>query len=547
MTQGRPILGVDITPNEVRIVEMRGIWPHAQITHADCAPLPPGVLDGAHVVSPELLAGVIRSLTQKMGVDARDAVIGLPGRGVIARVIEVPNVPDREMPLVIEGELDHYQILRDGGGKFDYCRLQTGSEPADGPIQILLMAAEDAIINGYRGAASQAGLKVSALEPAHAGIFRAVVSQTQGAAATVSLTVSHQKTELGIVESGAIRLYRRIDIGADDLISSRRAAAGSENTPSAEPRRLALGELDELSEPQPAASRADGFFELSAASSLATEIQRSLSYFRRKHPEAPAIDQIVLSSNDPEVAPIAEWLHRALDIEVVLISVPAAWATGVGTAETLEIPGSLRYSAAAGLCLHRIAEFPTSIPAFDLSSQERVDLNVEAARRKLMGSLTGAIAAVVIGGLLAIGIGIKASIVQTKLNHAKGELVYKKNREQFLASSLQARIDQLTALKPDGLPLTAIMDSITADMDSHVGLNDSSVDATGKVNLAGEAANDQSVIATIAGLKMDPTFDNPSVDSFYAVSATPTRKAFVQFKISSELAGFEQKKPAPAP
>src|SRR5690349_13199763 len=114
-----PILGIDIDSKEIRVVEMRGSWSQPQILRAEAVPTPPGAVENGRVVYPQPVADALRILTQRMGVRTRDVILGLPARTVMARVLEIPNVPDAEIPAILQGEMLHYHLLMEGEGAFD--------------------------------------------------------------------------------------------------------------------------------------------------------------------------------------------------------------------------------------------------------------------------------------------------------------------------------------------------------------------------------------------------------------------------------------------
>src|SRR5689334_1702637 len=143
--QGRLVLGIDISANEIRVVEVRGTGTAARIVHAGAVPTPRGALDGDRIAYPDALAETLRGLLNRMNVGTRQAVMGVGAQSVITRIIDIPRVPDSEVRMVIEGELAHYQILREGTGAFDFHRLHDPDRSHDAHPQVLLMAAEEKV------------------------------------------------------------------------------------------------------------------------------------------------------------------------------------------------------------------------------------------------------------------------------------------------------------------------------------------------------------------------------------------------------------------
>src|SRR5579871_5441669 len=390
--KGRPVLGVDIHPHEIRVVEMRGNWSHAEIVNIGAIPTPAGAMEGDRVANPDAIADALRHLLHDRGIGARDAIMGIAARSIITRVIDVPRVPDKEMRTVIEGEMAHYQILREGTGTFDFIRLPETEENGEGTPQVLLMAVEDLIVSGYCEVADRAGLRLIALEPVLLAMFRAAFAQGQAHATVASLSITYGKSEISIMDEGLLRLYRRVDTGSDDLIASRRHASPTQQSTG----RALLGnlpeqEMSEEQEPPPSG------INISAANNLAIELQRSIEYYRREYPNSEPIQRVLIATNDPELQPIVAWLSDALGMEMVTVSAQSSLALDPQVDAQLAPPDGLRFLAAAGLAMHELAGHPASLPMFDLSSLQQATNLIENSRRKLAIAMVAAAAILIIG------------------------------------------------------------------------------------------------------------------------------------------------------
>jgi type IV pilus assembly protein PilM len=533
-SQGRPILGIDINAYEIRVVEMRGTWNNVQIIRAGVVPTPRGAVVGDRITYPETVADILRGLLDRMRVSTREAVIGMGPQTIITRVMDIPNVPEKEARAVILGELEHYQILREGTGAFDSMRLDDPMHSLDATPHVLLMAAEEKIIAGYRETAERAGLQLVALEPVLLAMFRAAFPEIQTQSSAMCVAITYGKAEVAIVDHGAIRLYRRMDIGSDDLIAGRDRGVAGIRLAEAEPKdRVLLGTEEETGA---AETEPRGISQL-AASNLATELQRSLDYYRREFPQASSVTRIVLVTNDPEIAPLAEWLYQALRLEVTLAEPPISIETSRAIAAQLEAPSGLRFLGAAGLGLHRIAGLPAGVPSFDLSIQERREAEVESARRHVVFSLSASIAIVLIGIVLTLVLGRNANQLQHEVDHKKNELGQIQQIQQARLDEKQRQISQLQLLKMEGFPFPRVMDAVASALDPQAGLTEVGLDRAGKLSIQGEAANEKAIIRTLDGVRLCPYFENTTLDSFESTSLINQARV-IRFQISSQFSGI---------
>jgi type IV pilus assembly protein PilM len=537
-SQGRPILGVDINPHEIRVVEMRGTWLNAQVIRAGAVPMPRGALEGGRVVYPDAVGDTLRGLLDRMKAGTRDAVLGVGAESIITRVLDIPRVPDSEVRMVIEGELTHYQIVREGTGVFDFMRLREPTQNLEANPQVLLMAAEERIVSSYREAADHAGLRLVALEPLLLAMYRAAYPKIQAQPSALCLSIGYGRSEIAIVDHGELRLYRRMDIGSDDLITGRQEVrpAGRRHEPGTR-ERILLSQEEEDFTPEMPPPVSHGEINSAAANSLALEVQRSLDYYRREYPRAHAIGYAVLATNDPELEPLGEWIKQALRLEMDVAEPPIAIGISRAIASQLEAPEGLRFLGASGLAMRELASPPSPVPRFDLAVEKRVEANIETARRRMSVALAISIAVVLVGIVGALTLGREADTKAHELNHRKSALGGIQQVEQQRLNEKETQYRQEKVLKMLGLPVPRIIDGVAGALAPEAGVTEVTLDSTGRLVISGDASNERAIITTLQKLKECPYFTNTSLDSFDSSLVNADRARIVRFQISSQLVG----------
>src|SRR6185369_16373486 len=138
--------------------------------------------------------------------------VGMTVCNLVARVMEIPPVPNSEVRSVLRGEMDHYRILPAGQSAFDFYRLPDppNYDPEDGEeavSRVLLMGAEERLVASYRAVVDASSLNVAAVEPGAIAVLRALypVVSTEDAMATVILSASG--TDILITHEGALQFY----------------------------------------------------------------------------------------------------------------------------------------------------------------------------------------------------------------------------------------------------------------------------------------------------------------------------------------------------
>jgi type IV pilus assembly protein PilM len=536
---GRPLLGIDISASEIRVVEMHGRWQAPQIARLGMVPTPPGAVEDDHIVNPTAVGEALRDLLERMGAGTREAILGMSPRDVITRILDIPRVPDKEARTIIEGELAHYQIMQEGIGSFDFLRLHDPGTNFATSSPVLMMAAEGVTVSNYMTVASVANLRLIALEPTLLSLYRAVYSHIQLLPAALCLSISYGKTEIAIIDQGTVRLYRRVDIGSDDLISGRQRSGFNYDLPESgmRARRSLAGDDPKVDPDTPDSSPK---ISIASATNLAMEVQRSLDYYRREYPQANGITRTFIATNDLELEPLVAWLRETLRLDVEIARLPVAPNLLSGSEAQLNPTTGIRYLGAAGLAMRTLSNQPDEVPHFDLATQQRGDLNLEYARRKLSISMVASIAIMLLGIGVAFGLGTRANHIDHELYHETEELEALQKKHRVELTTLQTRQEQLQALTKEGLPFLGIMDSVTKAVATDAGLLEVTLDQGGRLTLDGEATNDKAIISTLEGMKTYPCFVNPSLDSFDSDSNSGKPKRVLRFKISSLLVGVKR-------
>jgi Tfp pilus assembly PilM family ATPase len=165
----QPILGVEITPAEMRVaqIEMRGNKP--VVTAAGWTRIPDSALARSGVQSVDTLALSLRKLLEQLGIGGGgSAVIGIPSVMTTVRTLTVPPVPLDELATIVAGEVEHYRIVNEGGAHC-FVRLSPPARGSTEPLPVLVAAAEESVIVSLGAVAHASGFDLESLEPTQFG------------------------------------------------------------------------------------------------------------------------------------------------------------------------------------------------------------------------------------------------------------------------------------------------------------------------------------------------------------------------------------------
>jgi type IV pilus assembly protein PilM len=508
----RQVLGIEIDGGQVRIVEMQRGAHHPTITAAHVAELPDGTMSGGVVMRPETLAEVILKALDEMGATTRNAVIGLSASVISMRAMDVPDVPEAELQAVVEGEVQHFQILREEGGVFDFWPLKPTSNEEGADRQVLLMAIEESVLGGYREALERAGVSLDAIEAQHIGMFRSAGKAMEREGASCVLTIGASRSEIGMVISDEVCLYRRIEIGAMDMIA------------------------DELT----------GDLRESVVSTLATELKRSIDYFHREYPNAPIVEKVIGVIEEPHLTKLPEMLIPVLRADVEIVTPPDSSAASPEVSMLLDMPEGCRYLGAIGLAMEGIDVGSSNMPMFDFAASGGRSYELKSARRNFMLSGAAAAALLVIGGGLSFFLNSRNNHLDAEISKLRAEIntLQEKYRPQAEAKAMQLEI--VRDLTAQGVPFQPLMDALTAALDPSVGLEKVSVDTGGVVNFTAEATDELAMINTVERLRSWPYFSDTIVNNYGKMAENEPNNPAIRFDLTTRYVGTFARPNVPA-
>lgn len=120
--------GLDIGSSAVKVVQLRnGTGPH-RLVALGVAPLPPDAIVEGTIKEPLAVVEAITEAVATAGIRSRDAAIGVSGRELIIKKVQIPEVPPKELDDAVQLEaehhipfaidevfLDHHVVARRGG------------------------------------------------------------------------------------------------------------------------------------------------------------------------------------------------------------------------------------------------------------------------------------------------------------------------------------------------------------------------------------------------------------------------------------------------
>ena len=496
--KGIASIGVDLGARELKAVEVS--TDGQSVKHFASSLLPPLGVDMGIPTDPNTLSEAFRTLFRELNPDSKGIVFGLPASAVTTRVLDIPTVPDNELRTILEGEVQHFGIVRGFGGMFDYQKLIKPAGEKDTEPQALVMACEGVQLNVIRDAAERARLERCAIEPSMLGLIRLAAVHHNSAEPAMLVAVSGDIAEIAVSIDHRLRLYRRLELAA-------------ENSEDAFMQGMKL----ETDDAVPAFLRAEA--GTGVGNQLVIELKRTLDYVRREFDASGTLKKVILAISTPKEAPLASLLEENLELEVELAKAP--------------LPGDdgYRFASAYGLALG--SAFPDiGVPLFDLSPFDPVEAERQRQRKILAGSLVASITIILASMAGVFYFAKQAGDVEHHTADEQMELSLIQKNSLPDAMARQTKLEHYRALSASGVPVPQIVDALTEVLDSRTGVNQIEISGS-QIKLDAEAADEASMIQTLDQIRVKEGFRSAFIESFDQ-QPDPTRRV-VKFKLSAQL------------
>lgn len=502
-------LGLEFYENEIRVVEVKVRGSEVTVGGYGAVPIEPGYLQDGVITSPELIGGRIRAFLDQHGIATQDTVASFPTVSCAVRVLNLPKVADHELRTIIDGEVSHYGLARNGGA-YDFISLDRSSREDTG-TPVLLMAADGYVTESVSQTLSSAGLRLIALEPTHCGLLRSAYLFTQNHEQAIFLTLSEQKADMCLFGNGSLMFYRSFDIGTAQLQAIEPATTMFPSDEEGLPTTRGLNE--------------------DAASSIMVEMRRSIAYFQREYPDLEQVQRIVLAANSDQAARFGQWLQTTMGVVVESVVVDPTHLRATTSLSPTELA---RYLAAYGLAMRDTPAITRAFPQLDLAKQEQIVAEMAiTGRNARIGAYVLAFVAV-LAALGATAKTIQVNKARAILDQSAKDVERAHQAESLRQDQDRKTVARLSLLRKQGLPVNSIALAISRSLPPNTGISEMRIE-TGRADLTGEATKEESITSLIRALQLNPLVQGVSLTN-YEVSEQNSTKNGVRFNMLVTLA-----------
>ncbi|MFN8221337.1 MAG: hypothetical protein U0S12_14540 [Fimbriimonadales bacterium] len=495
------LLGIELGEHEIRVLELKHRSGRAFVTRVAYAATPIGSIVQGEITQLTAVEYTVKHLLNELGIGSgAKAVIGIPSGGSALQTITVPTAPDSELPSIVAGEVEHYNIVKGAGGAHAYIKLAPAIKTNESqPVRVTVIAAENHVIQAIRALAISCGLHLVAVEPAEYGMLRTILSSRADGGDAILVMVCEHAADLAFVHAGKPHFYRRTDIGSR-MLSHVAIPAGV-----ADDRVIEEGPIHEA-----------------AGDMLVAEVRRTIEYVEREFAPTFQVDRICLAIDAVDLEPLADYLREHVGVPVALVNAPAGDAASKAMRDQMLGQDGFRYASAYGLAARNLPQISKVIPNLDLFAKERKREAYQAERRNIYVSGAVSLLALVLGG---IGYGLfrsEAVRIETRTATVHQQVESLTTSATLALEARKQAAEQYRLLSREGVPVGYILDYVATSLFPGIGIREVTVDPTLVVGISGEAVREPEMISVVEALQKSPLLSNVHVKSFERVGRKPS-------------------------
>ena len=333
--------GLDIGATSLRLVELKKDEKGLFIDSVGVSPISSKEIMSESTLDHQILADSIKKLVSQTQVKSRSVNIAIPQSQVYAKILEMPELSDKELSAALVWEMEQYIPLPLDQVRTDWQVLESYQKDGRKMMSVLIIAVPKSIIVKYEQIVSLAGLELASIETEIISVQRALSPIVATPDPSLIIHLGASTTDLIISKNEIIDMIFSIGLGGLAVTRAISVDLGID-IHDAENYKNAYGLNNNIFEGKIGKALSP------ILESIVADVKKALFLYREKS-GVNSLKQVILSGSNALLPGIDVYFTNALNIQVVLGN---AWTlrtiNGVPDQVMADFPS---YNVALGLAL----------------------------------------------------------------------------------------------------------------------------------------------------------------------------------------------------
>lgn len=302
-------VGLDVGSSHVKLSVVDHGKDNPQLEKVALRPLEGSAIVDGEIVDPGLVADTIRSLFEEEGLEDEHVAVGVGGRDVIIKLIQMDRMDESDAEEVIRWEAEQHIPFDMDNVELDF--QVTDPEGEGLHMEVLLVAAKRGLVENKLALMQDAGISVSVVDVDAFALHNALELNYPEAMTGITglVNIGHETTTVNILERGVPVLTRDLSFGTRRLVQDLQREEGL----TSERAEAVLRGADDRED------RLLGGFLPRWAQEVARGVERATTFLESSEADR-AMGQLYLCGGGVRVPGLAEALAERLGVETRVAS-----------------------------------------------------------------------------------------------------------------------------------------------------------------------------------------------------------------------------------
>jgi type IV pilus assembly protein PilM len=335
--------GLDIGSTAVKVVQVRQAGPSYEVVRCAAVALPAGAVAEGAILDPDATVEAVRAAVDRAGIAGGEATVGICGRELIIKRLQIVEVPLKELADAVRIEAEHQIPFASDEVVLDYHLVAQQNRLLD----LTLVAAKKSKVMEYVAVATQAGLEPIVVDVDGFALGNQLALNGGAETEVVALVdIGATMTKVAMVAGPLTHFVRDVPFGGHRYTHAIATRLG---VPFDRAQAIKTG-LERWADPDAVAQTC-----ALVSRDLGREIQRALDYYAESDVTAAPIARIVLVGGGAILKGLDDDLMSALGLPVQVGRPFENLAVAPACADAVTSAGSA-LALALGLSLRRRAD-----------------------------------------------------------------------------------------------------------------------------------------------------------------------------------------------
>jgi len=306
-----PAFGLDIGSQTIKAVWLEKNKSGFRLKSYFKVPTPSHGMASVSPIDEEQMIQAISKSVSEAKIGTKQVAVALPDNQVYTKVIETPNLNDKELESSINWIAEQYIPAQLSTVMLDWHVLERNIKSQNGMKMLVMLAgAPLTLLQKYQRIFEYAGFTLSAVETEMLATIRAVIANTSVPISMV-LTIGNLSSSIAIVQNGIVSFIYTIPVGSSAI---NRAIASN--------FALTIQQADEYKRVYGIRDKAVGGKIRTAIepilTSLVDEIKKGIAFYRERQQGNVAIAQVIISGGTAKMPGIDLYFVNSLGLETIV-------------------------------------------------------------------------------------------------------------------------------------------------------------------------------------------------------------------------------------